>query len=323
MGASRRLVLALFLGEAALLSIIGTIAGLGLGRLMAGAAVRATAATVETFYIATAATQIVDTTALGPTEILMAFSIALALAIVAASVPALEASRVRPVEAMRGAARIAQSVKPSRKNLSVSVALIALSYVLSRPGPIGGLPIFGFAAAGALMFAGAFLTPAALWLACALGEQLARLLRLFGVEAKLAGANLRGAIPRVSISVAALCVALAMMVSVSIMIGSFRKTVAYWVDERMVADIYARPMMRTATSYEGEIADEAIASVQADPAVEAVYPFTAQQVSYGRRFVTIGAGDFATFLKYGRLAFKSPADARERMRDAIGRDPSQ
>ncbi|MEK6303798.1 MAG: FtsX-like permease family protein [Acidobacteriota bacterium] len=320
-GASRRLVLALFLGEAGLLSIVGTIFGLGLGRLMAGAAVRATAATVETFYIASAAKQIVDTTALGATEILMAFSIALTLAVVAASVPALEASRVRPVEAMRGAARIAQSVKPSRKHLAISAALFALGYALSRLGPIAGLPIFGFAAAGALMFAGAFLTPTALWIACALGEGLiARLLRLFRVEAKLASSNLRGAIPRVSISVAALGVALAMMVSVSIMIGSFRKTVAYWVDESMVADIYARPMMRTATSYEGEIADEVIAAVKADPAVEAIYPFTTQQVSFEGNLITVGAGDFSTFLKHGRLAFKAPADARARMREAVDND---
>jgi putative ABC transport system permease protein len=192
---------------------------------------------------------------------------------------------------------------------------------LSLPGPIAGLPIFGFAAAGALMFAGAFLTPAALWLACALGERfIATLFSLFRVEAKLASANLRGSIPRVSISVAALGVALAMMISVSIMIGSFRKTVAYWVDESLVADVYARPMMRTATSYEGEIADEVIAAVKADPAVEAVYPFTTQQVSFEGNLITVGAGDFATFLKHGRLALKAPADARERMREAIGRD---
>ena len=320
-GASRRLVLALFLGEAVLLSIVGTIVGLGLGRLMAGAAVRATAATVETFYIATAATQIVETSALGATEILLAFSIALTLAVVAASVPALEASRVRPVEAMRGARRIAQSVVPPRKHLAISLSLLAVSYGLSRLDPIAGLPIFGLAAAGALMFAGAFLTPSALWIACAVAARvIAGLFRSFKVEARLASANLRGAIPRVSISVSALAVALAMMVSVSIMIGSFRKTVAYWIDESMVADIYARPMMRTATSYEGEIADELVAAVKADPAVEAVYPFTTQQISYEGNLITIGAGDFATFLKYGRLLFKAPADARERIRDAIGRD---
>lgn len=320
-GASRWLILGLFLGEAALLSIVGTLAGLGLGRLMAGIAVRATAATVETFYIASAARQIVATSALGAAEILTAFLIALTLAIVAASVPALEASRVRPVEAMRGARRIAQSVAPPRRHLLIALTLAGLAGLLSQADPIAGLPIFGFAAAGALMFAGAFLTPTGLWIACALAERvIARLLRPVKVEAKLAGANLRGAIPRVSISVAALGVALAMMVSVSILIGSFRKTVAYWVDESMAADIYARSMMRSATSYDGEIADELVAAIKADPAVEAVYPFTTQQASYQGDPITVGTGDFATFLEHGRLLFKAPRNARERMREAIGRD---
>jgi putative ABC transport system permease protein len=79
-------------------------------------------------------------------------------------------------------------------------------------------------------------------------------------------------------------------------------------------------MMRSATSYEGEIADELVATVKADPAVEAVYPFTTLQVSYEGKPITVGAGDFATFLEHGRLLFKAPADARERIREAIGRD---
>src|SRR6185436_19608940 len=222
---------------------------------------------------------------------------------------------------MRGAARMAQTAKPSRVHLAISAVLLALGYGLSRVGPVAGLPLFGFAAAGALMFAGAFLTPAVLWISCGLVEGvIARALRLFRVEAKLASSNLRGAIPRVSISVAALGVALAMMVSVSIMIGSFRKTVAYWVEESMVADVYARPMMRTATSYEGEIAEEVIAAVKADQAVEAIYPSTTQQVSFEGDLITVGAWDFSTFLRYGRLAFKAPSDARSRMHDAIDND---
>lgn len=320
-GASRVTVLALFLGEALLLTIIGTIVGLGLGRLMASAAVRVTATTVETFYIASAATETVARHALGAGEIALAFAVALPLALVAAAVPALEAARVRPIEAMRGAERLTRAFKPSRKHLMLSLSLFALGYAFSWFDPVNGLPLFGYAAAAALMFGGAFLVPNVLWLACsASGRWLARVLRGAGVEARLASANLRGAIPRVSISVAALAVALAMMVAISIMIGSFRETVSYWVGETMVADIYARPMTRSATTDEGEISDEAIALAKADPQVAAVYPFTTQQLTYRGEPIIVGAGDFATFLKHGRLLFKSPADARNQVRDAIGGD---
>ena len=199
--------------------------------------------------------------------------------------------------------------------------LFALAFGFSWIDPVSGLPIFGYAAAMALMFAGAFLVPSVLWVACGVTNRtVARILGTAGVEAKLASANLRASIHRVSISVAALSVALAMMVAVSIMIGSFRETVSYWVGETMVADIYAKPITRSATTDEGEISEEAIAVARSDPQVTAVYPFTTQQLSYQGEPIVIGAGDFTTFLEHGRLLYKSPANARDRIREAIGRD---
>lgn len=320
-GGSRMMVTALFLGEALLLTITGTLFGLGIGRIMASAAVRITATTVETFYIASAATEAVARRALGGGEIALAFAVALPLALVAAALPALEAARVRPIEAIRGAERLTKALKPSRRHLVTSLALFALGYAFSWFEPVNGLPLYGYASALALMFGGAFLVPNAVWLACmAVNTWFARVSAGSGVEAKLASSNLRSAIPRVSISVAALAVALAMMMSVAIMIGSFRETVSYWVSETMVADIYARPLTRSATTDEGEILDEAIALTKADSQVEAVYPFTTQQLDYHGAPIIAGGGDFATFLNYGRLLFKSPGDAREKISEAIGSD---
>jgi putative ABC transport system permease protein len=320
-GVSRRTVLALFLGEALLLATVGTVIGLGLGRLMANFAVRATATTVQTFYISSTATQTIAATSLGLSEIVIAFALALTLSLVAAAVPALEAARVRPIEAMRGAERLEKTFKPSMKFLSISLALFAAGYLLTRLDAVGGLPVFGYGAALALMFGGAFLAPNALWLTClGAGRMIGLVFRAVRVEARLASANLRSAIPRVSISVAALAVSLAMTVAISIMIGSFRETVAYWVDQTMVADIYARPMARTAMNFAGEISEEAIALVKQDPQVAAVDPFATEQISYQGDSLTVGAGDFSTLLKHGRLLYKSPHDARERMRGAIGRD---
>ena len=41
--------------------------------------------------------------------------------------------------------------------------------------------------------------------------------------------------------VAALATAIAMMASVGIMVGSFRETVALWLDTQLRADLYVRP----------------------------------------------------------------------------------
>lgn len=323
-GASRKIVLLLFLSEAILLSVVGTVAGLGIGRLLAGAAVKATATTVDTFYIATAATESAARHTLTLADALLAFAVALPLSLLAALLPALEASGVRPVEAMRGAERLASGFHPSRKFIALALALFATGYGFSFLPAINGLPLFGYLSALILMFGGAFLVPRALWLACILSGRLTgAIFRRVHVEAKLASANLRGAIPRVSISVAALAMSLAMMVAISVMIGSFRETVAYWVDQSLVADIYAKAMTRTTTSHDGEIAKEAIAMLRADPDVEDVYTYASQPLTYEENQILLGSSDFSVFARQGRLLFKSPASegaGRDRMLAAIDRD---
>ncbi|PYP90228.1 MAG: hypothetical protein DMF61_00535 [Blastocatellia bacterium AA13] len=319
-GASRRLTLALFLGEAGLLSFIGTVVGIALGPSMASAAVRATATTVETFYIANIATESAAGHHLGASEILIAFAVALPLSLLAAARPALEASRVHPSEAMSGAERLKRSLRPSYRLLLASSLLIALGYILTLPGPLHGLPVFAYLSAMALVFAGAFAAPNAIWFLSGVGRRVIGLAPQLRVEAGLAASNLRGTIPRLAISIAALSISLAMMTAVSIMISSFRETVTYWVDQTMVADIYAKPVTRTTTTSEGEISPEALDLIRSLPEVAAVSSFGSRQASYEGNLITIGVSDFRVALDYGRLLFKSPANAKERMRAAIGKD---
>jgi putative ABC transport system permease protein len=111
-----------------------------------------------------------------------------------------------------------------------------------------------------------------------------------------------------------------MMVAIAIMIGSFRQTVSYWLEQTLKADIFAKPVTRTALMAEGEMSDRAIELIRGDRAVAAVDTFTSQQVTFEGGLITLGAGDFMVVIEHGRLLFKSPSDARERLREAIGRD---
>jgi putative ABC transport system permease protein len=320
-GAGRVMVLGLFLGEALLFGIVGAVAGLGLGRLMAKLAVEFTATTVETFYVASAARQAAALQSIGVAELVLAFAVALPLAVIAAALPALEASRVQPIEAMRGAERLARAFRPSIRLTVLAIVLFGIGYGLTQLDAVNGLPVFGYAAALALTFGGALLVPGALWVACRLvGGMAAGVAGRGEVEGKLAGANLNGAIPRVSISVAALAISLAMMVAIAIMIGSFRQTVSYWLEQTLKADIFAKPVTRTAVLAEGEINEQAIELIRADRAVAAIDAFKSQQVTFEGSLITLAAGDFRVLLDHGRLLFKSPSDAREGLRDAIGRD---
>ena len=118
-----------------------------------------------------------------------AIAIGLPLSLVAAAVPALEASRVAPTAAMRG-----HDTLEMRARLRPGIAgdcrciLLAVAYGLAQLPPIGRRPVFGYASSFALVIGAAFLVPAIMFGLARLGRGSLR--RRLGVEGLLAHANL-------------------------------------------------------------------------------------------------------------------------------------
>lgn len=314
LGATRRRILALFLAEAALLSLIGCTLGLLLGRVLAYGAVKLTSTTVNALYIATAAA----VPALGLKHFILAFAVGLPLSLLAALLPAIEATRVQPMTAMRGADRLESRFRLRRRYLIAPALLFVLAWWLAQRGPVAGLPLSGYAAAVAIVFGAAFLVPAVFYFFTRLSRR--PLAFLFKVEGRLANSNLAGAIPRISISVAALAVSLAMMVAIAVMVGSFRETVIYWVGQTLRADLYLRPASRSNVTTEAVLSPEVVRAVTTHPQVAAVDAFRNFDVPYAGGLVTLGVGEFSVLLEHGNLMFKTPSDWRSVMRGMIGRD---
>lgn len=314
LGVTRRQVLALFLGEAALLGVVGTAAGVGLGRLLADWAVGLTGATVSTLYIATAAAP----PALTLAHVGLALAIGVPLSLLAAALPAIEASQVPPTAAIRGSDRLESRVRLRPRAFLAPLAVLATAIGLTRLGPIDGRPVFGYAAALAVVVGTALLVPALLFvLARAVRGPLRRLL---GAEGLLAHAHLAAAIPRLSIAVAALAVSLAMMVAVAVMIGSFRDTVVYWVGQTLRADLFVGPGVQPTVGSGQTLSGDVIDVVRRHPQVDAVDTFRNTDLVYRGQLVVLGAGQFEVVRSHGALVFKHPSDGRGALERAIGRD---
>ncbi len=314
LGVTRRQVLLLFLGEAAVLGAAGIAAGISLGRLMADVAISITASTVSTLYIATAAAP----PGLTSTHVMLAVAIGLPLSLLAAAVPAREAAQVPPTAAIRGADRIESRVRLRASTLLLPALILAGAFVLAQLGPVDGRPLFGYASSFATIIGASLLVPAIMFgLTRALGGVLRRIL---GVEGLLAHANLSAAIPRLSISVAALSVSLSMMVAVAVMIGSFRETVVYWVGQTLQADLFIGPAMQSTVGSDQTLSAAVVDVVRAHPQVDAVDTFRDMDIVYDGNLVRLGAGRFDVLLSHGSLLFKAPADGRDALRRAIGTD---
>ena len=189
LGLTRTKVLWLFLGEAAVLAAAGIVIGLGLARLLADAAVTMTSQTVSTLYIAAVAAP----PQMNSNHVWLAIAIGLPLSLIAAAVPALEASQVPPTAAMRGHDTLDMRVRLQRGPLVIAVVLLSVAYVMAQLPPIGRRPLFGYTASFLIVIGASFLVPAIMYALAQFGRRLLR--RRLGVEGLLAHANLTSAIP--------------------------------------------------------------------------------------------------------------------------------
>ncbi|MCC7010113.1 MAG: ABC transporter permease [Acidobacteria bacterium] len=314
LGVGRWTVRALFLAEAAALAAAGTAAGIAIGRLLADATVALTATTVSTLYVATAAAP----PALDARILLLAVLTGVPLSLVAAAVPANEAARVPPIAAIRGEEVGGTSARMSIRGVAPGLALIGAGGWLATLGPVNGLPLFGYASALAIIFGASLLVPSLLHVAAGALERPIR--RRLGVEAWLALTNVAASVRRLSISVAALAVSLSMMVAIAVMIGSFRETVVYWVEQTLRADLFVSPGSTGRPGVDATLSSDVVERIVSSPGVAAADRYRITDVPYDGVRVRVGGGDFGVLLAHGSLQFKAPPDARVAMRGAMGRD---
>jgi putative ABC transport system permease protein len=305
LGASRRAVLAAFLGEAACLGLAGGVLGCLLGRLMAIGALRLVAATVESLYL---------TSRPAPLELtfsswIYALAIGAGVAVVAALAPAREASLVSPVEAMARGERELAARLHQRRDLWLALALAAAGTVSALAPQAGGMPLFGYAAALFLVGSSALAMPALVHGLTGLTGGILR--RLLGVEAMLAARSMNGSLRRTAVLVGALSTAIAMMASVGIMVGSFRETVRLWMENQLQADFYLRPAGAAAAGQHPTLAADLPQRLESVPGVAFVDRFRAYGISFQGLPATLAGADMRAAGGYRRLTFLSGRPAAE------------
>ncbi len=285
LGATRGDVLLAFLGEAGCIGIAGAIFSLPLGRLMATGAVRLMATTVEALYVSSRPGPI----ELSAWSIVFALLIGVGIAVASAISPAYEAMQVSPVDAMaRGRGEYAARVQKGR-DLIVAAVLAILGTLFARMPAVGGKPLFGYIATILLIVASAFAIPGLVsFVSSITGTILGKLL---GVEGLLASRSLAASLRRTSVLVASLSTAIAMMVSVGIMVGSFRQTVMTWMSEQLPADLYLRPAGDPAADRHPTISLELTGKISKVPGVAAVDRLRAYEISYEGMPVTLASVD--------------------------------
>src|ERR1700722_1824934 len=274
LGASRNAVTVAFLFEAALFGILGSLAALPLGRVLAAGAVGMLSTTVNALYVSSSPGAMM----LSAGSVILALVAGIGVAVASALAPAREASMVPPTEAMARGRREFDARVDRKRDAWIGLLLAALGTVIPQGPPIEGNPLLGYLSALLFVASAAFAAPLLVYRATLAGS--GELRRLLGVEALLASRSLGGSLRRTSVLVAALATAIAMMTSVGIMVGSFRQTVLTWLDSELPADLYLAPAGAMGGDLHPTIAPEVADRIATVPGVESVSRLRAYEIQY-------------------------------------------
>lgn len=299
LGGSRSGVLSAFLGEAAFLGLAGALIGLPLGRLMAAGALKLMTLTVESLYLSSRPGSI----ELTAHSVALAILIGVGVAVVSALSPAREAMQVPPVDAMSHGRREYTAQMHKGRDLVIAMFLAATGAIASRMPAVAGKPVLGYTATVLLIVAAAYAIPALVSSLSSLATHALR--KLLGVEGLLASRSLAASLHRTSILVATLSTAIAMMVSVGIMVGSFRQTVVTWMNGQLPADLYIRPAGGPAADRHPTLSVELAGKIAALPGVASVDRLRAYEISYDGMPVTLAAMELNTSRSYRNSDFFS------------------
>ncbi len=229
LGATRGNVFTIVLSEAAVLGIVGAGLGLLLGVVIGRGLVQLVSQTINDLYFVVA----VNETILPASSVAKALLAGFGTALAGAWLPALEVAGSSPQLGLRRSVLEARAVTLARKLVIASGALAVASGIVAITSDRNLFA--GFAALFLLLLSAATVTPAVLRL---LASAASRVAGRVSPIARLVFGDIAASLSRTGVAVAALGMALAAMIGVSIMVESFRESLRDWLAQTMRADIY-------------------------------------------------------------------------------------
>lgn len=229
LGATRAEVLRILLAEAAMLGAVGSVIGLVLGMVIGRELIALVSGTINDLYFVVAVNDVVVPARTIGTALLAGMGVAL----VAAVLPAAEAAGCAPQLGLRRSVIEARAVRAATWLVGAGTAFASAAALIVWWSDRSLLA--GFVALFLLLLSVAAVTPAALR---ALARAAAGMLGRSSPVARLAFGAIAGSLSRTGVAVAALGLAIAAMLGVSIMVDSFRSSLRDWLERTLSADVY-------------------------------------------------------------------------------------
>lgn len=231
LGASRRGILALFLGEGAVLGTAGGAFGLLLGLVLARTSLATVGATISTLYMHVEPQALT----LAKNDFLLAIGAGLLSALLAAYVPAQRGASLSPVLAMQKQARRADVTVSSRYALKGMVASLVAVVSIAGYVHVREDVVFGYAVTVLLA---AVLVLGSPYLSRMVASLARSRLATVGPAVELGLLAFQRNTGRNAVAIAALAMALASIVNVDALLDSMKHSTEGWLNRSFRADLF-------------------------------------------------------------------------------------
>jgi putative ABC transport system permease protein len=233
LGVTRGQVFAVVLAEAALMGLVATALGLGLGVLLAQAMLGLVARTINDIFVSLAIRDLV----IPPLSLVGAAALGLGGTVLATLAPAFEATGAAPRAVLYRSLLESRTRRAAPRLALLGLGLLGVALALLLPSRAH--IAVAYAGLFAVLVGASLLTPAA-----TIGLMLlARppLGWLFGLPGRMAPRSVIAALSRTAVALAALMIAVSATVGVGVMVESFRQTVVRWLAATLRSDVYVSP----------------------------------------------------------------------------------
>ena len=246
--------------EAAILGLVGSALGVLLGILLGQGLLVLVTQTISDLYVSVDASELLITS----WQVIKGMGITLLAVLAATLAPALEAARVQPVFVYRTSHLELTGKRISRWLLLAGIIAMGISPMLIS---VSGQNLFiGFVALFLFIVGYSLIVPTVLkgilgWLQRIPSYSFYQRMTFRGVQASLS---------RTSLAIVALTVAVSATVGVSIMVGSFRASVADWLGDTLQSDLYISASTGSSSRIEGTLDAFWLQRVQALPGIASI-----------------------------------------------------
>ena len=230
LGLTRRQLLAMILVEAGLIGLVAAVLGVAFGIVLGEQLLDLVARTINDLYFRVNVTGV----SVDPFSVAKGIVAGVGAALVAAAVPAIEATSYQPRLAMTRSALEQRKRHALPATTLTGIALMIAAIVLIL---VSGTNLLAGLVAVFLMILGfALCVPLFVHFAATIAAPAAK--ALGGTAARMAVAGVASGLSRTGIAIVALAVAVSATIGVSIMVDSFRGSVSAWLTQSLQADIY-------------------------------------------------------------------------------------